>query len=172
MYSCSLLTTSFQLHIGWEPGPPLMMFFATLLLLLFPVIPYIGPSQVVWPQGPKNSLFEKSLQRNDVIAYIRVLQLHKWSNKSNTFCILTHSGNYQNNTLGLTAFWFSNITLSLSQKTKTNCHQRRSFSNISLSISLHYEKLPTFESFNWSPRWPFCLEDYTWCDQTSPVYLK
>jgi len=34
------------------------------------------------------------------------------------WCILTHRGNYQNNILGLTAFLFSNITLSSYQKTK------------------------------------------------------
>ena len=65
------------------------MFFATCFSLLFPVISYIGPSQVdnlgaVWPQGPKKNLFGKSFWRNDVVAYIRVLQLHKWSDKSDS----------------------------------------------------------------------------------------
>jgi len=52
--------------LGREPGPPLRMFFATFFSQLFPVIPYIGPSQVdnlhpqlraIWFQGPKKNLF-------------------------------------------------------------------------------------------------------------------
>ena len=69
------------------------MFFFLLpfFSLLFPVIPYIGPSQVdnghpqlgaVWPQGPKKHVFRKSVRQNDIIAYIWVVQLHKWSDKS------------------------------------------------------------------------------------------
>ena len=167
------------------------MFFATFFSLLFPIILYLGPSQVdndhpqlgpVWSQGPKNTLFGKSLWRNDVIVNIKVLQLHKWPyNPKILHGVSWHIGETSTKRFWALLPFFCQISPSTYPKRlKNGCPPDKLSSKliifkhfiIYITASNVYETLPKFISFNLSPRWPFYLEDYSWYNQSSPLYLK
>ena len=132
-------------RFGWSTNRPgarstFGVFFVTYFSLLFPVIPYLGPSQVdrdhfqfspVWPQGSKNPLFWKSFWWNYVIANIKVLQRHKWSDKSE----ILHGVSWHIGEAIIIIFWaycLSVVKYHPQHTTKdkkmsvrlTNCHQR------------------------------------------------
>ena len=154
-----IISNTAKIH-SYRPGARSRMFFATFFSLLFPVIPYIGPSQVdnlhpqlraILPQGPKIPLLGKSIQWYDVIAYIRVLQLHKWSDKSESLLgVSWHIGETIRIILwGILPFYFKYHPQFIPKDKKMcvrlpNCHQRWSFSSILLYISLPYVDVKNF----------------------------
>ena len=177
--------------VGREPGLLLRMFFATFFSLLFLIVLYLGPSQVgndhpqlgpVWSQGPKNTLFGKRFWRNDVIVNIKALHLHKWSyNHKNVHGVSWHIGETSRKRFwGLLPFCCQIWPSTLPKTQKNVCPPDKLSSKviifkhfiIHITASNVCEKLPKVISFNLSPRWPFYQEDYSWYNQSSPLYLK
>ena len=148
-----------QHTIGRQPGPPLRMFllpfFHHFFLLshtyghhkLITSTPNSGPFE---RRGQKKNLFGKSVRQNVVIAYFRVLWLHKWSDRSEVLQgVSWHKGESISIIFwGLLPFYFQ-ISPSAYPKDKKNvCPPDKLSSNGIISSIVLYISLPYVDMKN------------------------